>query len=556
MAVVPVLIMCTVAMIISNTIVKDKLLDDTKQKLRATAKSVLAAYDQNTGDYFQNETGDVWKGAYNVSKSTPFVDDIQKKTGMAITFFYKDQRLVTSLVDKDGKRITGSKAGDFLKEKVLKDGNDVFTNRVLVDGEFYFGYYVPVRQNNSDEVVGMIFAGIPVEEVTGSLNLIIRVFTIAIAIIVLLTIIVCTLTARGIAKSIHDSVEVVEQISEGNLHVDIPDSSLNRKDEVGALSISTKCLIDNLANIIGNISNNAMTLNSSAEEMNAAASLSSDAVENINDNLQNVLLGAKKQTDNAQSVQHSVDNMNLQIEKTMAEVGKLADAANQMLAAGNKAQDTLEELNHSNRDVLEELENIQQQTNETNASVEQIMKAVLFISDIAEQTNLLSLNASIEAARAGEAGRGFSVVAEEISKLANQSNEASEEISNIVKTLNYNSERTIQIMRSVETAIAEQTNNVNDTAKNFSEVQTHIANVAGGVDVIRESTKELKTETSVITRDIQVLNDIAQSNEGTVSGTISYSDEVLHTVNSVTDMSGDVSASANDMADAISHFHM
>lgn len=556
MAVVPVLIMGIVAMVISNTIVKDKLLDDTKQKLRATAKSVLAAYDQNTGDYFQNETGDVWKGAYNVSKSTPFVDDIQKKTGMAITFFYGDQRLVTSLVDKDGKRITGSKAGDFLKDNVLKDGNDVFTNRVLVDGEFYFGYYVPVHQNNSDEVVGMIFAGIPVKEVTGSLNLIIGVFTVAIVVILLLTIIVCTLTARGIAKSIHDSVEVVEQISEGNLHVDIPDSSLQRKDEVGALSISTKRLIDNLSNIIGNISNNAMTLNSSAEEMNAAASLSSDAVENINDNLQNVLSGAREQTDNVQNVQHSVDNINLQIEKTLAEVGKLSDAANQMMAAGNQAQNTLEELNLSNQDVLKEIENIQQQTSETNASVEQIMKAVSFISDIAEQTNLLSLNASIEAARAGEAGRGFSVVAEEISKLANQSNEASEEISNIVKALDYNSARTMEIMNSVESAISEQTSNVKDTAKNFSAVQTHITNVAGGVDVIRESTNELMAETGVITRDIQALSDIAESNEGTVSGTISYSDEVLHTVNSVTDMSSDVSESANDMADAISHFHM
>lgn len=556
MAVVPVLIMGIVAMVISNTIVKDKLLDDTKQKLRATAKSVLAAYDQNTGDYFQNETGDVWKGAYNVSKSTPFVDDIQKKTGMAITFFYGDQRLVTSLVDKDGKRITGSKAGDFLSENVLKDGNDVFTNRVLVDGEFYFGYYVPVHQNNSDEVVGMIFAGIPVKEVTGSLNLIIGVFTVAIVVILLLTIIVCTMTARSIAKSIHDSVEVVEQISEGNLHVDIPDSSLQRKDEVGALSISTKRLIDNLSNIIGNISNNAMTLNSSAEEMNAAASLSSDAVENINDNLQNVLSGAREQTDNVQNVQQSVDNINLQIEKTLAEVGKLSNAANQMMAAGNQAQNTLEELNLSNQDVLKEIENIQQQTSETNASVEQIMKAVSFISDIAEQTNLLSLNASIEAARAGEAGRGFSVVAEEISKLANQSNEASEEISNIVKALDYNSARTMEIMNSVESAISEQTSNVKDTAKNFSAVQTHITNVAGGVDVIRESTNELMAETGVITRDIQALSDIAESNEGTVSGTISYSDEVLHTVNRVTDMSGDVSASANDMADAISHFHM
>ena len=75
LAIIPVLIMGIVAILISNTVVKNKLLDDAKQKLKATSNAVLAAYDQNAGDYFVNATGDVWKGAYNVSLSTPFIDD-------------------------------------------------------------------------------------------------------------------------------------------------------------------------------------------------------------------------------------------------------------------------------------------------------------------------------------------------------------------------------------------------------------------------------------------------------------------------------------------------
>ena len=168
LAIIPVLIMGIVAILISNTVVKNKLLDDAKQKLKATSNAVLAAYDQNAGDYFVNATGDVWKGAYNVSLSTPFIDDIAAKTGIEVTFFYNDTRLVTSLKDADGKRILGSKAGDFLVENVLQDGNEVFTNRVLVDGTLYFGYYVPVHQNNSDEIIGMVFAGMPVKESASS----------------------------------------------------------------------------------------------------------------------------------------------------------------------------------------------------------------------------------------------------------------------------------------------------------------------------------------------------------------------------------------------------
>ena len=58
-AILPVLLMCVISIVINNTVVKDKLLETTKWELRATAKSVLAAYDQNTGDYFENAAGDV-----------------------------------------------------------------------------------------------------------------------------------------------------------------------------------------------------------------------------------------------------------------------------------------------------------------------------------------------------------------------------------------------------------------------------------------------------------------------------------------------------------------
>lgn len=555
-AVIPVLIMGIVAVFISNTVVKNKMLDDAKQKLRATSNAVLAAYDQNTGDYFVNATGDVWKGAYNVSLSTPFIDDIAKKTGMEVTFFYKDTRLVTSLKDAAGNRILGSKAGDFLVKNVLQDGNEVFTNRVLVDGTFYFGYYVPVYQNNSDEIIGMVFAGMPVKEIYTSLNLITMIFTAAIVIILLIAIPGCMYVSKGIAKSIQGSMDVVKQISEGNLDVEIEESMLTRKDEAGALSCNTQRLIDSLSAMIGKISSNTMTLNASSQEMNAVAGQAGNAVENINNDLHNMLTGAVEQTGNAQNIRNSIHNMNIHLEKTLAEVDRLSDETKVMLATRNHVDKSLNQLDTSNQEVMNEVQNIQKQTQQNNESVEKIMAAVTYISDIADQTNLLSLNASIEAARAGEAGRGFAVVAEEISKLANQSNEASTEISGLVNLLSANSTQTMDIMNSVQDAMNDQTRKLVDTANIFKQLQEHVFHVADGVDTIREATTQLGKETDEIGKDIRNLSDIAQRNEDTVKGTISFSDEVLNTVNSVTEMSTEVSTSANDMADVVSHFHM
>ena len=556
LAIIPVLVMGIVAILISNTVVKNKLLDDAKQKLKATSNAVLAAYDQNAGDYFVNATGDVWKGAYNVSLSTPFIDDIAAKTGIEVTFFYNDTRLVTSLKDADGKRILGSKAGDFLVENVLQDGNEVFTNRVLVDGTFYFGYYVPVHQNNSDEIIGMVFAGMPVKEIYASLNLITMIFTVAIVVILVIAVIGCLLVSRGIAKSIRNSMDVVKQISEGNLNVEIEQSMLDRKDEAGALSCNTQTLIENLSAMIGKISNNTMTLNASSEEMNAAAGQAGNAVGNINDDLHNMLTGAVEQTGNAQNIKNSIHNMNIHLEKTLGEVDHLSDETKAMLDARNDVDKSLNQLDASNQDVMTEVENIQKQTQQNNESVEKIIAAVSYISDIADQTNLLSLNASIEAARAGETGKGFAVVAEEIGKLANQSNEASTEISELVNLLSYNSNQTMDIMDSVQDAMNDQTKKLVETANIFKQLQEHVSHVADGVDVIRDATVQLGKETDEIGKDIKNLSDIAQRNEDTVKGTISFSDEVLGTVNSVTEMSTEVSSSANDMAGVVSHFRM
>ena len=556
LAIIPVLIMGIVAILISNTVVKNKLLDDAKQKLKATSNAVLAAYDQNAGDYFVNATGDVWKGAYNVSLSTPFIDDIAEKTGIEVTFFYNDTRLVTSLKDADGKRILGSKAGDFLVENVLQEGNEVFTNRVLVDGTFYFGYYVPVHQNNSDEIIGMVFAGMPVKEIYASLNLITMIFTVAILVILVIAVIGCLLVSRGIAKSIRNSMDVVKQISEGNLNVEIEQSMLDRKDEAGALSCNTQTLIENLSAMIGKISNNTMTLNASSEEMNAAAGQAGNAVGNINDDLHNMLTGAVEQTGNAQNIKNSIHNMNIHLEKTLGEVDHLSDETKAMLDARNDVDKSLNQLDASNQDVMTEVENIQKQTQQNNESVEKIIAAVSYISDIADQTNLLSLNASIEAARAGETGKGFAVVAEEIGKLANQSNEASTEISELVNLLSYNSSQTMDIMDSVQDAMNDQTKKLVETANIFKQLQEHVSHVADGVDVIRDATVQLGKETDEIGKDIKNLSDIAQRNEDTVKGTISFSDGVLGTVNSVTEMSTEVSSSANDMAGVVSHFRM
>ena len=103
-----VLVLGVITLLFMLTMVKSSLMDEVQDALKGTAAATLAAYDQNTGDYLESTNGDIWKGSYNISKSENLVDRIKENTGMDVTFFYGDQRIMTSALDKNGDRILGS----------------------------------------------------------------------------------------------------------------------------------------------------------------------------------------------------------------------------------------------------------------------------------------------------------------------------------------------------------------------------------------------------------------------------------------------------------------
>ena len=116
----PVLVLGVITLLFILTMVKSSLMDEVQDALKGTAAATLAAYDQNTGDYLESTNGDIWKGSYNISKSESLVDRIKENTGMDVTFFYGNKRIMTSALDKKGNRILGSEAGERVVNQVIK----------------------------------------------------------------------------------------------------------------------------------------------------------------------------------------------------------------------------------------------------------------------------------------------------------------------------------------------------------------------------------------------------------------------------------------------------
>ena len=412
----PVLILGIITILFTVTMVKNSMMDETKDALKGTAAATLAAYDQNTGDYLETSNGDIWKGSYNISKSENLVDRIKDNTGMDVTFFYGDKRIMTSAMDENGNRILKSKAGDVIVEKVLNGGEEYFSEAVSIEGTLNYGYFMPVYQNGSDtDIVGMVFVGTNKQDKDAVVMRLLGSIVAAVVAIMLVCLLVSTKLASTISRNIRTSIKTVEKIAAGDLNVQVNNKLLKSKDEIGDLSRVTITLRDAMQRTTLEINQNVQKLLEASSLLGTAADNTNGTMNKVRTAVNRIVENSTEQAENSKSTSEHMRLMGDNITETSAEVEALNSNAAFMHESSEKAAETLANLQRINGEVEQIIGEVQEQTNRTNDSVQQIYKATAFIASIAEETDLLSLNASIEAARAGENGKGFAVVAEPVS---------------------------------------------------------------------------------------------------------------------------------------------
>ena len=208
------------------------------------------------------------------------------------------------------------------------------------------------------------------------------------------------------------------------------------------------------------------------------------------------------------------------------------------------------EINDQSKKAIEE---INRQTYSTNESALKIRDAAGLITSIAEETNLLSLNASIEAARAGEQGRGFSVVASQIQKLAEQSNQSARQIDQIINALIADSSQAVNTMDNVMHIMDEKSRHLISTREQFDEVSMNINETRNGIATINDTITEMDKERNNVVNVVQSLSAISEENAAATEETLastelvgSMMDEMNGIANKLFDISKDIDNSIND----------
>ncbi len=553
---IPILLITVIGIVLG--VVKQNDLSDNlvEREVSGIARSVRQTYSElGDGGEFTMNGDTLTKGTKTLSGDYDLIDRIKEEQDVELSLFYGDTRILTTLTDETGKREINTKISADIYEKIQK-GEDYFSTDIKLFGKPYSGYYVPLYQPGTKDVIGSIFCGRSQDQVIKGMRSTILSMSFAMFGMFVVTFIIVLFMVIRIVKSLDGAVNNLGNVARGVLNFEMRPQLLDRGDEVGDIARAIQSLIDSLHEIITSITDSSKALEEFSDKFTSSFKLISTSISNVNIAVDEIAGGATSQAHETMSANQRVNEMGQALEETSLNVETLNSSSQKMKEYNKTAGKNLEELTEISEKTKDSVNEVQKQTNLTNQSAQQIREATELITDIAAQTNLLSLNASIEAARAGENGRGFAVVADQIRNLSEQSRQSAERIVQIVNDLLENSDTSVKTMNEVTDNIKVQNDKLSETEQMFKSLNMEIHEVSDAITQISEQTTALNMHKQTVTGIVDNLASIAEENAASTEETSASMTELNDIVTECHEAIGELTRLADQLAENTKHFEM
>lgn len=468
------------------------------------------------------------------------------------------------VVSGDGTMLyhpTAEKIGKPVENKAVSDAVAKIAKGEKVENEVvryefkgadkYAGIYV----NDTQDFIMVVTADY--DDVFSSIRKVEGKIGIIVILELLLVVTIGSAFAYIIVKPMNEVSELTVKVGDMDLtENEIQTRLANRKDEIGRMGRSLDYLTQSLKGVVENIKEKSAQVMDAANVLDSDASETSTTMEQVEQAVNDIAEGATTQAGETQRAEEQVIEMGNMVQETSDEVEKLLAFAQDMHDCTAQASQILKALEQVNARAEENIDIIAEQTNTTNEAAMKISEATHLITSIAEETNLLALNASIEAARAGEQGKGFGVVASEIQKLAEQTNESAAHIEEIVQELLQDAEKAVETMYGVKEIMHTQSDHVEQTQSAFEQVQSGVQESIEGINRISGHTTRLNDARENVVGIVRNLTAIAEANAAGTEQTSASTTEVGAIMEDISGKSTAMRQAAQELDDGMNIFKL
>ena len=434
---------------------------------------------------------------------------------------------------------------DFYKD-ALKSEKNSGKDYVRYNGKTYLFTYEKIGRSGI-----MLCSMVPQSVIVAQANSI-RVLTLVMVIIsCIIAMIVGTLISKGFSKSINLSIKELAKVSKGDLTVEF---RTNRRDEFALLYGSCNDMLANIRGLIMEVESVYDALSVSLNKVNTSSTTFSETTKDIQTSVHEIETGVGEQTESATDCLNEMDSLFTKINVVNDNTNEIGSIAASTQVAINSGLTSMDNLNAKTKSTTDITDSVIQTIKELSVHSKNIGQIVNSINDIAEETNLLSLNASIEAARAGAAGKGFSVVATQIRKLADQCLASAGKISNIVTEITEATTEAVNTAQTAEEIVDEQVEAVAATAHSFQTLKQHIEKLSEYLESIQSSSKDMEASGSSTLNSMENISAILEETLASVTSVANVTDKQSEALTSLDDASSQLMIRAERLGDAISKF--